>query len=228
MTKIIKFSLVITLVALGIYFWFRRLVQQPVGAVPAAQVQPVDTAAKPAAVPLPAITPAPPAVAAQIPFPAEDVRELKPQMQEYAALKKKIFKNDQDSQSWLALLKSPRAIYRARNLLLFRGAEEKTLQDQALSFLIESVKAGEPNAQMALASVIADAGVEDGNAPRPVQQFKAELKAQALYEWSSYEPALSSELQALLPGPVSKKIWQNVVDQQANNAAESDLEIESR
>jgi hypothetical protein len=99
-------------------------------------------------------------------------------------------------------------------------------QDAAIDVLMEALKSGD--AQVAgevLQGVVRDGQVEDTRLDRGSREQLAGLKAEVLYQWSALSPAAASQLPSWLPGPVSRKIWANVVRMQQSNLAESAAEM---
>jgi hypothetical protein len=95
------------------------------------------------------------------------------------------------------------------------------LQNQAVDLLLEARLGGSQIAGQVLRSVVTDGQVEKESLSRSDRQAFAELKADVLYRWSAREPAITAELPGWLPGPVSQKIWRNVVNAQEQNQLES-------
>jgi len=218
-----KLVVLFSLVVVALVFWPRLKKTASLPATPAATVNAVPV------LPAPAASPTPSAEKPVLPVRAvdmntHDLQTLRAQMQDYAQLGKKVLKTDGDREAWNSLIKDPHTIYYARKVLLLPNKNEPALQDRALEFLLEAAKTGDPNAAAALDAVISDDAIEGNSVARPVQQFKAELKATALYQWTSSNPEQEAHVATLLPGPVSQKIWRNVLAQQANNVSESEAE----
>ena len=99
---------------------------------------------------------------------------------------------------------------------------ELSEQDVAVDILLDALKDGDSRAaEEALREVVKDEQVEDGTLSGGVREQLAGVKAEVLYQWSAMVPSGASELARLLPGPVSQKIWQNVLNMQSQNLAES-------
>lgn len=102
-------------------------------------------------------------------------------------------------------------------------------QMTALDILFDAMSSKSADlAEKVLASVVEDRTIEDESLDSSSRQALAEVKAEVLYRWSSAEPEQADQIVSLLPGPVSQKIWGNVIEAQAQNAAESRLEAMNR
>ena len=101
-------------------------------------------------------------------------------------------------------------------------ADSGILQNQALDFVFEALNSEMRSAAIEiLKNVVADASVENTSADLSDRSAMAGVKAEALFNLASAEPKSVSEIESLLPGPVSKKIWENVQQRQESNLAES-------
>ena len=102
-------------------------------------------------------------------------------------------------------------------------------QMTALDVLFDAMNSKSADlAEKVLASVVEDRAIEDESLDTKRRQALAEVKAEVLYRWSAAEPEQVDQIVGLLPGPVSQKIWGNVIETQAQNAAESLLEATNR
>ena len=101
-------------------------------------------------------------------------------------------------------------------------AKEAGEQNAAIDMLLDALKSGDSEVAVdVLRSVVTDGQVEDESIDRSTRENLAGIKAEVLFQWSALKPAQASELASLLPGPISQKIWQNVVDAQQSNLNES-------
>lgn len=220
----LKYGLAAVLVSTGIYFWRgaspAKTVLLPKTPAGSSAAHPILLEPRPIVLAAPKVAP----VVAAVPIQLNDINELKPQMESFMLLNKKIIKTDDEKEQFASLLKDSRTLKNVRGLLLRPTKTDADLQNQALDLVIESLKAGQSEALDVLASFVADPSLELGGQDASVQQFKAELKAQALLEWSSQQPQQSQYIESILPGPISKRIWQNVMAHQNNNVAESESE----
>lgn len=102
-------------------------------------------------------------------------------------------------------------------------------QMTALDILFDAMSSKSADlAEQVLAAVVEDRTIEDESLDSDRRQALAEVKAEVLYRWSSTDPGQADQIVSLLPGPVSQKIWGNVIEAQAQNAAESRLEAMNR
>lgn len=153
----------------------------------------------------------------------EIFKKLEPHLQRFSTLQQKILKSEQEQSEYQMLLSNPHLLY-WNSELLKKPLQSLKHANMALSFVISSVKLGNNEARQALKNWISDNSFE--LAPLSEEKrIQGELRAEALYEWSSTAPKENFYIESLLPGPISKKIWLNVLQQQANNEAESRQEL---
>ncbi|MBL7689507.1 MAG: hypothetical protein JNJ49_15830 [Bdellovibrionaceae bacterium] len=102
-------------------------------------------------------------------------------------------------------------------------------QMTALDVLFDAMNSKSADlAEKVLAAVVEDRTIEDESLDSNRRQALAEVKAEVLYRWSAAEPGQVDQIVGMLPGPVSQKIWGNVIETQEQNAAESILEATNR
>ncbi len=102
-------------------------------------------------------------------------------------------------------------------------------QDAAVDLLVEALKSGDKAMAAEVArAVIEDPAVENAGTDRSVRENLAGIKAEVLYHWAAIMPDDASNIERSLPGPVSRKIWDNVNRRHASNLAESAEEIAAR
>lgn len=107
-------------------------------------------------------------------------------------------------------------------------AEFREQQNLAIDILLEGLKYAESSAaESALRAIIKDATIENSELNFPARAALAAVKAEVLYQSSAMRADLFANVEDLLPGPVSKKIWDNVLLKQAENAKESEAERQS-
>lgn len=142
----------------------------------------------------------------------------------YAFLQAKVFLSNPEKDEKARLLKNP-ALIRALGERLREASRVPDVMDQqdvAVDLLIEALREGDASAaQDALREVVQDAQVENVELARADREQLAGLKAEVLYQWSAVQPNAAAGFPGLLPGPVSRKIWDNVVRMQQSNQLES-------
>lgn len=155
--------------------------------------------------------------------------EVKPEpyakeLADFGALKKKVFLTPAEEANRNQLLSNERVLRGLRGRLMRSPttSNEALEQNAAIDMLLEAVRVGDSEVAMdVLRTVVTDGQVEDESVDRSTRENLAGIKAEVLFQWSALKPAQASELASLLPGPVSEKIWQNVVDAQQSNLSES-------
>lgn len=157
-------------------------------------------------------------------FPYE--KELK----DYIELKAKVFMSDEDKRRRAELLANANFL-RSAGELLKRPAdlesEEFDQQARAMDLLLEALSS--PSKYVAaevLRSVVEDPQIEDEKLDLKTRQALAGVKGEVMYHWSAMDPeGAARNIPSWLPGPVSRKIWQNVIEMQEENLRESAEEM---
>lgn len=149
----------------------------------------------------------------------------------YSKLVRKIFPNEGDVKEKQALFGSLEFMKAMGQRLLKPALNAKALEEQdlAMDFLFEALNSEqELVAEGLLRDVIVDKQVEDRKLSPEARENLAGLKGEVLHRWTSMRPHVSEKLQQELPGPVSERVWANVVEAQAVNMAESSQEMDGR
>lgn len=146
-----------------------------------------------------------------------------PDLEAYSHLRRKVFMTDEEKKQHKDLLQNRAFLESLKDIVLVEAPEDKTsLQNSALDFLFESLKSGQKNiSREILQAVVQDATVENSSESLSTRKSVGGVKAEVIYQWSSIEPQSASVIEQSLPGPVSKKIWIRVQEQQESNAGES-------
>lgn len=141
----------------------------------------------------------------------------------FANLKRKIFLSQADERERQRLLTDSRLL-KALGARLQESSVSPAVansQDLAVDLLIEAVKSGDKAmASEALGAVVADPQIENDSLDPNVRRNLAGIKAEVLYQWTAADPAQARDMSGRLPGPVSQKIWTNVVRKQESNRSE--------
>jgi hypothetical protein len=150
--------------------------------------------------------------------------ENKSELEAFKILKQKVFLTEEEKVQRQELVRDRALLENLKNLFKYPTPylELEAQQNMAVDLLLEAIKSGDAEtARRVLKEVIADATIENNQLSQSQRQNLAGVKAEVLYQWSSLEPDRAHEMQQSLPGPVSQKIWKNVVTQQDLNRAES-------
>lgn len=150
------------------------------------------------------------------------------ELEDYKLLKKKIFLTDQEKSQMQQLLRNEAFTLQIQKLFNVPNEYEneyenlENQQNTAIDFLLAALE-GQNSAVAGevLKSIIQDPGTEDQTLSLPLRENLAGVKAEVLYRWSALDPVKATEMQQWLPGPVSLKIWKNILAQQEMNRAES-------
>lgn len=110
-----------------------------------------------------------------------------------------------------------------------RDLKTQELQSQAIDLLIEARTATDGKvAGEVLKSVVEDASIENDKLKLAERKALAGLKAELLYQWTAQEPQVADSILSWLPGPISQKIWRNVLAAQEQNELASTQELQPR
>lgn len=150
--------------------------------------------------------------------------ENKTELSEFKTLKQKVFLTEEEKLQRQSLLKNRALLENLKGLFKYPTPFQdlESQQNVAVDLLLEAIKSGDAEtARDVLKELIADPTIENKQLSTAQRQNLAGVKAEVLYQWSSLEPDRAGEMQKALPGPVSQKIWKNVLTQQDLNRAES-------
>ncbi|MES2855146.1 MAG: hypothetical protein V4692_04750 [Bdellovibrionota bacterium] len=156
-------------------------------------------------------------------------QEQREMLSKYRSLKTKVFMSDQEAALHKRLLADRGFVRNLASVLRVSAVdlEAQRTQDSAIDLLLDAATNGFSEvAAEAFREVISDDQIENSSIPKEGRQALAEIKAEVLYQWTAIDPSRVSEVEDLLPGPVSKRIWANVLDTQTRNVAESSALVE--
>lgn len=145
----------------------------------------------------------------------------------YSVIQSKVFLSEDEKALRKKFLEDQDMLRSFKSILLIPAQDMKTMkmQNAALDILFESFELDPQGISLELfKDVISNPTVEDAQLSSQERQAVAEIKAEILFRVSAAVPESRAELESLLPGPVSQRLWQNVVAQQKSNLAESALE----
>ncbi|WII73325.1 hypothetical protein QJS83_05505 [Bdellovibrio sp. 22V] len=151
----------------------------------------------------------------------------KKDLEEYKKIHTKVFLTPEERNFRKDLLNNHRAIASMKDLLLVPATkpDQESMQNAALDLLLEGLqKSANSEAAQVLKDVVADSAVEDNKVDADIRKSLGGIKGEILYQWSSLYPQSQGDLERMLPGPSSQKIWANVKAQQESNLAESAFE----
>lgn len=150
------------------------------------------------------------------------VFEFQNELNSYAMLKTKVLPSADEKLQRESLLKNAALLRSLGQRLVKQPLMSLGEQDVALDLLVEALTKGDHGeAAAAIGAIVADAQLEDPKLSMPVREQLAGIKAELLFHWTAYEPKQAGQVAGMLPGPASKKIWDNVQEAQRNNLAAS-------
>lgn len=150
--------------------------------------------------------------------------KIEPKLRVYSRIKQKVFLSDSEKAERRDLLRDTTLFKDLSNVLsaFTYDQEIRALQSDAMDLLLESaLKEKNSEAQTALLSVIENDSLSKTQ-DTAVQESLGGVKAEIMYKWSSGDPSVQSTIASHLPDQVSKSIWENVLDTQKRNEAESE------
>jgi len=150
--------------------------------------------------------------------------QLTSRIDEYSKLKRQVLPKD-DSEAAKSrlmhdeqLLASLKPVFGAAPAT----AQEIGWQNAAIDYLFDArAQAASEAALGVLRSIVEDPSVEKNEVTVDARAALAGVKAEVMYRWVALEPSRADEIQRLLPGPISRKIWDNVIAAQKQNRLES-------
>lgn len=149
--------------------------------------------------------------------------ERQPELNRYAHLRRKVFLSDEEKSERRRLLEDREFLMSLRSLLLSEAPKDDTsMQNAALDYVFEALRSGDKQAaRELLQAVVQSPAIEDTALDLQTRKSLGGVKAEVLFQWSSLDADAPAMIEGALPGPVSKKIWARVQEQQENNLAES-------
>jgi hypothetical protein len=150
------------------------------------------------------------------------------ELSEYSLLKKKVFTTSEEKAQRTRLLQDRNVVQSMLEYLAApaaAGSEAAAIQNDAIDLLVEARAAGSDAAADVMSSVLRDGTIENANLDMETRTSLAGVKAEVLYRWSAQEPGRAGQMASLLPGPVSRNIWNNVKAAQAQNLLDSQQEL---
>ena len=153
--------------------------------------------------------------------------EYTEEVEMYARLTAKAFLTPAEEQTLHGLVRDENLLKSLTKVLLEPAWTHERIrqQDAAIEILIAGLRgSSSAAAASALRSVVEDRQIENPYLAAKDREQLAGLKAEVLFLWSSSSPEMASNIRSWLPGPVSIKIWSNVIRMQKANVTESQEE----
>lgn len=141
-------------------------------------------------------------------------------LSEYAELKSKVFLTEEEKKAHAQLLSDHAFVASLKDIVLTPAdiyTDDGTMQNNAIDLLLEARQSGSEAASAVLRDVISDRQIEDDSLALEDRKSLAGIKGEILFEWSAREPKLRNQISSWLPGPVSRKIWENITILQEQN-----------
>lgn len=149
------------------------------------------------------------------------VEELK----QYRAIKNKAFLTEEEKALRKSFLQDNQMLRNLGSFLKSPTPDDSDFEETknvATDLLLEAIRVEKSSAAEAvLQDIVTDGAIENSKMDPALRESLAGVKAEILYHWSALDPEKVPQIEAWLPGPISKKIWQNVLKAQNQNRAES-------
>ncbi len=146
--------------------------------------------------------------------------EFKKELDLWGDLKKRLFLSEADLAEKNRLLTNT-ALLRALGLRLTEPSVAQSVvesQDAAVDLLVEALKSGDrETASDVLKSVVEDPQIENSAMAPQVREHMAGVKGEIMLRWAALVPEDAANIERSLPGPISKKIWDNVKKRHESN-----------
>jgi hypothetical protein len=151
----------------------------------------------------------------------------------YKKLHAKTFLNSQEEVEKKEMLSNSEFIGDLGRVLsdtsMMQDPHYEEMENAALDLIVEALQKGDRESSLqVIQSIIQDPQVENTQLPQKVRETLAGIKGELLYHAVAFAPNEFSNIESLLPGPVSQKIWQNVQGQHQQNFNESQVEVQER
>lgn len=150
--------------------------------------------------------------------------KFEPHLSQWSELNKKLLKSSLELEHQKLILNNESILQWAAQAIHDPNLSVKS-RNQSLALLLDGLAMNSPYIHDILSQTVADKSIEYSTLPISERQLMAEFKAEILFSWSSSQPEQMTFISSLLPGPVSQKIWENILNEQSKNIETSSLEL---
>lgn len=152
-------------------------------------------------------------------------------LQSYQGLHAKTFLTADEEQEKNEMLRNPAFLEDLRGVLsdtsMMEDPEYEKLENAAMDLIVEALQYGDRQASLqVIQDIIQDPQVENPDLPQKVRETLAGIKGELLYHAVAFAPGEFSNVESLLPGVVSQRIWRNVQAKHQQNLNESQIEVQ--
>ncbi len=146
--------------------------------------------------------------------------EIRNTFQVFHALRNKTFLTPKEESTYAEILRDPQFLMATVSLFLDKNANLSPFEiNGGVDLLLESLRTNQKNlAQQIILTIIADTQIENSKLNSAARIRIAGIKAELMFHAVEMNP---QTVKNALPGPVTEKIWNNVLQAQAQNLAES-------
>ncbi|MES2964039.1 MAG: hypothetical protein V4760_09125, partial [Bdellovibrionota bacterium] len=140
------------------------------------------------------------------------------QLKEFAKLKKKVFLDNDEKRRLSELTRDPAFLSSLAPVFDISRERNDEEMNAAVDLLLDAAtnEKSETAAAM-LMGVIADPSIENTEIPEARRELAAGVKAEILFLWTAASPDRANHMASMLPGPVSQRLWENVLNAQDRN-----------
>ncbi len=143
-------------------------------------------------------------------------------LKEFSSLKKKVFLTNDDKRRLSELTRDPSFLSSLAPLFDIAAKRDENDLNAAIDLLLDAAtKEKSETAASVLMGVIADSSIEDQEIPTKARESLSGIKAEIMFLWTAATPERANHMEAMLPGPVSRRLWENVLRAQDRNRNES-------
>lgn len=143
-------------------------------------------------------------------------------LKEFSKLKKKVFLDNDDKRTLSDLTRDPSFLSSLAPLFDISYERNETDLNAAIDVLLDAAtREKSETAATVLMGVIADPSIEDTAIPEKRREELAGIKGEIMFLWTATSPDRAHHMASMLPGPVSQKLWENVLAAQERNRNES-------
>lgn len=143
-------------------------------------------------------------------------------LKEFQKLKKKVFLDNDEKRRLSELTRDPEFLSSLAPLFDISAERNEDEVNAAIDLLLDAAtKEKSETAASVLMGVISDPSIENLDIPEKPREQLAGIKAEILFLWTAASPDRAQHMASMLPGPVSQRLWENVLTAQERNRNES-------
>lgn len=143
-------------------------------------------------------------------------------LREFSTLKRKVFLDNEEKRRLSELTRDPEFLASLAPIFNINANRDETSLNAAVDVLLDAAtKERSETAASVLLGVIADPSIENETVPFKLRESLSGIKAEIMFLWTAATPERANHMEAMLPGPASRRLWENVLNAQERNRSES-------